>query len=600
MGINSQAQGPGGIDTTNMTLWVRSDTGVIFDVDSNVTRWTDFSNYGNHLDSAGLGKMPNFIYQSATYNNQNVVMFSVDSGDVLKSDAFSAPYDMTGGGWSLFLFFLYNKGSSQTGAGWFSAADALSAPKIQLNLNGNNFQLRGDAASNKVSLGSSVFTEPIVYSLVRDVAAGTIITNQNGTQDANKTLAGTAAYQADLFKLGEDYAGLSFSEMQVTEVIFLNRTATTMEVKMIENYFSSKYGGVLTGNDLYIGDALAQGDYDYDIAGVGTDGTTTKDSSSGAGLKAKINSGFSTSDYFFYGHKVTENTRNTSDTAGIGGTGTLAARFERVWYFDNTNTTAGDNLVDLTFDLSDAGYDGSVTPSTAGNYILIYRATDGSGTWTVVDTAVSITDGDKINFTGVNLATNGDGYYTLATKDASVSPLPVEMVSFKGAFSNGIVNLNWVTASEINNQYFEVQRSIDGINWSWVGVVAGSGNTVNLTQYSFVDKYPLQGLTYYRLKQVDIDGNYHLSKIIKVINTHNQVVYNIKPNPSKGIFEIVGNVNSPEKIVLLNSVGAKVSFNYVIKESSISINAETLQAGVYTLLIPTVEGYQSKKIVIQP
>lgn len=596
--LTTYAQGPGGIDTTNMTLWVKSDRGVVFDSDSNITRWTDQSNYGNHLDSAGLGKMPNFIYQSATYNNQNVIKFSGDSFDVLKSAQLTSSYDMSGGGWSLFLFFQYNKGTSQTGAGWFSCADTASAPKVQLRLSGNNFRIEGDnQGGNSTPMGSSVMSAPIVYTLVRDVVNGTVVENQSGVETINKSFGGTAAYQVDLFKLGENYDATSFSDMEVTEVIFLNRTASTMEVTMIENYFASKYGATITGVDYYIGDETAQGDYDYDIAGIGTNGTDTVYTASGAGLKATIQYGFSADDYFFFGHKTDSNYRDFTDTAGIGGT--EPATWSREFYFDVTNTTNGDPYAQIVFDMSEGGGTQNLSTATASDYILVFRSTDGTGSWTIVDTATVISATDQVVFDSVNLNQYGDGYYTLATFNYSASPLPIELIYFDAVMNYNKVDLTWSTASELNNSYFEVQRSVNGKSWQAVGIVAGNGTSVNINKYTYSDISPLNGTSYYRLKQVDYDGSETYSKIVRVVNkAKKDYVFSVKPNPSRGVFELIGDVEHPESLMLLNTVGTKVNFSYYVTSSGVSIITEGLQAGVYTLVIPTPAGYKTQKVVI--
>lgn len=88
------------------------------------------------------------------------------------------------------------------------------------------------------------------------------------------------------------------------------------------------------------------------------------------------------------------------------------------------------------------------------------------------------------------------------------SLLPVELTEFYGKQLNNVVKLFWSTASEINNEFFEIQRSYDGIVYTKIGSVQGKGNTSYTTNYEFIDNTINNTIAYYRLKQVDFDGAY--------------------------------------------------------------------------------------------
>jgi len=78
------------------------------------------------------------------------------------------------------------------------------------------------------------------------------------------------------------------------------------------------------------------------------------------------------------------------------------------------------------------------------------------------------------------------------------------------------IELYWVTSNEINNDYFTIEKSNDGINFEIVEIILGAGNSDILLEYSFVDKNPINGISYYRLKQTDFDGKFEYSDIISV------------------------------------------------------------------------------------
>jgi Secretion system C-terminal sorting domain len=94
--------------------------------------------------------------------------------------------------------------------------------------------------------------------------------------------------------------------------------------------------------------------------------------------------------------------------------------------------------------------------------------------------------------------------------------VPVELTSFSAVGTRDGVQLNWQTASEINNQRFEIERSNDSRNFTIVGTVNGRGTTTEKSSYSFVDKGVNEGKYYYRLKQVDYNGAYEYSQVIEV------------------------------------------------------------------------------------
>jgi hypothetical protein len=124
------------------------------------------------------------------------------------------------------------------------------------------------------------------------------------------------------------------------------------------------------------------------------------------------------------------------------------------------------------------------------------------------------------------------------------SGLPVELFSFYSEDKNGDVALLWATASETNNDYFEIQRSSDGAGFSKIGKVEGNGNSNSIINYEFTDEYPDFGTSYYRIKQVDFDGSTVFSEVITVTR-HDRTSLNVAPNPFNN--ETVINVYSPHQ-----------------------------------------------------
>ncbi len=122
---------------------------------------------------------------------------------------------------------------------------------------------------------------------------------------------------------------------------------------------------------------------------------------------------------------------------------------------------------------------------------------------------------------------------TIYGEEPTITPLPVELVYFTATVQNGIVNLQWLTASEENNKAFEVERSADGKTFEHIGTVKGNGNSSQPIRYSYADKNPLDGTVYYRLKQLDFDGEFAYSKVIAVsaLGIAADMQLQVYPNP---------------------------------------------------------------------
>lgn len=122
----------------------------------------------------------------------------------------------------------------------------------------------------------------------------------------------------------------------------------------------------------------------------------------------------------------------------------------------------------------------------------------------------------SVNTTGAAI------YYVdiLAFGATCAAPLPIELLSFNGeklACNENIIR--WSTATETNNDHFEIERSTDGINYNLIGTVNGAGNSTHTISYLFLDLNPLASVNYYRLKQIDFNGDNSTSSIISVDNS---------------------------------------------------------------------------------
>ena len=133
--------------------------------------------------------------------------------------------------------------------------------------------------------------------------------------------------------------------------------------------------------------------------------------------------------------------------------------------------------------------------------------------------------------------------------------LPVELVDFKARKADLGIQLDWVTASEENNEGFEIQRSADGINWNELDFVRGMGSSFTSNNYSYIDENPLSGVNYYRLKQVDYDGGFSYSAVNSV-QWITKGKYELYPNPADTQVWIKSDKNTLPAISIFDSRGS--------------------------------------------
>ncbi len=185
--------------------------------------------------------------------------------------------------------------------------------------------------------------------------------------------------------------------------------------------------------------------------------------------------------------------------------------------------------------------------------------------------------------------------------DTAEGVLPVTLLSFT-ATKNGAQNLlQWSTASEINSNYFEVQKSTNAVDFVEIGKVNAAGNNNTKHDYSYIDSKPASGTNYYRLKQVDNDGRFTLSAV-KTITGAASFAVNIYPNPVQANLNL--NFNSDEmqriQIKIVNAAGKIVStrqYNVAAGTSTNSINISSLSKGVYYLECKSAKGETRVKFV---
>lgn len=194
--------------------------------------------------------------------------------------------------------------------------------------------------------------------------------------------------------------------------------------------------------------------------------------------------------------------------------------------------------------------------------------------------------------------------YTPWVLSSLTAPLPVELVNFSSVCNGNSVELNWTTASETNNNYFTVQRSDDGLSFRDIGTVPGSGNTTQMHSYSLTDSEPTSGITYYRLKQTDYNGQSSTTPLIaqEQCGNGNEVVNSFASGEDL-VVTIVTPASSEYTINVFDAQGKLIATNLVsANEGSNRYDLSNLfpSVGMYMINVSGASGMQySNKVYFQ-
>jgi hypothetical protein len=159
--------------------------------------------------------------------------------------------------------------------------------------------------------------------------------------------------------------------------------------------------------------------------------------------------------------------------------------------------------------------------------------------------------------------------------------IPVEMTNFDATAAQNTVKLNWLTASEKNNGYFDIERSANGRDWSKIGQVKGNGTTSAVHKYAFVDESPLATVNYYRLKQVDFDNNASYSSTVSVNLKSGGKSFSVYPNPANDRLNLVSDRFDTEGSLEIYDLSGRLVQSG--KSTSNTLDISRLNAGLYQL-----------------
>jgi hypothetical protein len=560
MASNSYTNG-----STNLNITTLNVNGGTFTRGSGTLTLTNLTlNGGSYVNgSSNLSLSGNFTQQSGTFTH--------------------GAYNIT-----ITSNFILNGGTFNSGSGTISAND--------FDINNGTFNIKG----NKITLGTD-FT----------IDGGTVsVSDANLNIDDNLFLiSGTLDLNNFNLTVVDDYTfrGGSITDagslITAANVIwnFTGFTHTLPTNLYVTGSMTFTSGVVVTSNS-----ALVRFDYNATVASVSNtshiNGPVRKEISSSnttPTFNFPIGNGnvYAPIEISSYGNRRNEDfftaqyfsSRNTNAGKTKANTLNLVSQAE-YWILDRA-ATSGTATTTAAVKLSyNTGRSGSITNASLlrvakwnGTQWVDEGRTSGSSTNNTSGTTTS-----SANVTSFSPFTFGS--------TTSVNPLPVHLLNFTAVPAASNVDVKWTTTSEINNDFFNVEKSLDGKNWSVIGQVKGAGNTEALTNYNFLDANPVMGMQYYRLQQNDINGDFTYSSIAPVnFSASVTSTLNIYPIPANNFLNVELPGASEMLVTIYNANGQKVF--EATSGSLLNIDIQNFNAGLYIVEVKADNNVSTAKFL---
>ncbi len=474
--------------------------------------------------------------------------------------------------------------------------------------NGGNISLQngfGSSISGNIT-NNALLTVEVMYTtqtLSGNISGAGGITcwtqiSMNASCGAILLLSGTNSYtgpttvNSATLKAGSTSAfGTNSALTLANSPLGCNQTQAILDITGFSNSIGSLAGGGATGGNVTLGAATLT---------VGGNGSSTTYSGviSGTGGLTKTGAGILT---LSGANTYSGNTTISAGTLQLGAAGVIANTSNMVMSGGTLSSGSGagfnetiDKLTvtaNSTLNLGTGSHSINFAASNGASWTggTLLRVTGSTGGFNgTTGTAGKIFSGSSAELSAGKLAqiyfdnaVTGTPHRAtqLSTGEiVSTNPLPVELIEFKATANSAVknVDLTWVTASEINNDYFVIERSTNANDWSPLDSVDGAGNSNAVLSYHYPDNNPYSGTSYYRLKQRDFDGTSTYSNV-EVVNFEGLEIISLFPNPSNGevSISVTSSATGTLELKAYDSVGKLVSNEvFLVNEGVSNINTQ--------------------------
>ena len=491
----------------------------------------------------------------------------------------------------------------------------------QLALPGNLIS----GTNSKLIIGDDVLTSSAVsvamLTVKSDLIATTIDVANSGTLEIDGK-DGLLPTLNDLSPSSTVYYNTSRPDVTISCPVFGNLLLNGNSVKTVTTSISV-YGSM----GLYSNSILQLGAYDLDVLAGGvavTDGTAYVSTNGVGELRQTVSNNawpvmYPVGQAAYNPAWLSQTTTGTEDVFGVSVSDTVFANYTKIKYNSKTldsgigqplpvsknnanhawhisEATLGGSNMTMTL-LSDLPKDMLPSQAMVGHYH--------NNAWD--DDAAQMGKYQLVNLTKLQYLVTRRGITDFSPFIVNTVPakaLPVTLVAFTATRQGSAVVCNWETATELHNDHFTVERSLDGQTFSALAAVAGAGNSSARHDYRWVDAQPAGKVAYYRLSQADTDGTTTYSPVVAVPGGATSVALTASPNPSTGPLVLTLNAAEPTTIsgTMVNAVGAQVlRFEQSVSAGyqAITLDLSAQPAGVYLLRVQTPQGLQTLRVAKQ-
>lgn len=623
--FTTSAQSPGAVPTTNMTFWVKANTttaGKLTQAAGRVSNWTnEKSTFAVTQGSAA--NQPDFVPASTnpTYFNFNPRLGFIKSRSCIMTNGSTTP-DLAS-----------NRGVLAIVT---SQKDALTALCYK-NAFGDAYQFKpgfriqsgtGSRGWTIDGLNSPNCRPEAPVLLICNNNGGSMSVRRNGVAFNTYSNANNTTYYPSIgngLGIGANSGGGENTNEEIAEVILFNNQITAAQMNSLESYLCVKYGITKGTNGSTIADYVnttgatiwaSNTGYHNDIAALGKEMSAEQldqPKSKSVNFNEIVtisNQDFNTpvslgsdGQYVVWGNNGQAATA-VNAVAYTHASTPFTQQIKRVWRMQLTNSPTGNFVMEV--DMNAAGAGGFSNDKVA--LITDDDATFGNGSpgeKQYIPEAGYSPIGGMLYFTVPYADLTAISYFTIVQSSVIVSN---KLISFTGNKTNQGVELNWLTASESNLSHFEIERSADGLNYSKLASIQGSGELISPKRYSYLDLNPnnITGLkiAYYRLKQISLNGSFEYTSSIPVNlglskSTKLNVYWDNDSRQQLNI-QLFEDLEGEYHFTLFDTKGVAV-----IKDSKIispkgtqehALNLSALESGIYIL---TIDGPTGQRVVFK-
>ncbi|MGN6435256.1 MAG: T9SS type A sorting domain-containing protein [Agriterribacter sp.] len=617
---------PGGV--ADVRVWIKADAGVYNDFGtvpaSNrelVAQWNDFSSNNIHFFQRTASERPAFVSNGANAFNYNPAIRFTNS--YLKTELLDGVFGNGQTYNDIHIYSVYHDLDDDDFDWLYYEGSGSNRVSGSFNFSSGTRVDYDITTANRISASSASELPAGVTNIVghhmgtsgnygqADNRYGALMVN--GQEVA--ALSGFSGYtplSTSDFYLGDNETGNNDSPDNpftgyVGEMLLYVNSLTKNQRNQVESYLAIKYGKTLdnsageTDGDYLssagtaVWDASVGSDYHNQVIGIARDDNAslsqrqshTADDTTRIYLSTLQTTNAANNGSFGNDNSFVMAGNNEGEMFSTGSTEyppgeDIFSRLDREWKITNTNFAS-------TFSMD---FTPKFTDVTAADIRLLVDDDGDFSNATVYTPSVAYNNG-VISVSGINttmIPANNTRYITLASVNQRTS-LPILLAVFTARPQGATVLLNWTTSTEQNNALFAIERSADGVEWQQIAEVKGAGNSSQPINYSYTDIDPLDGTSYYRLKQIDNDGTYSYSPIEQVRRQANNAGLRIYPNPAGNEVIVEGSRDDVKSLRVFDLLGRDITPELQISshnDNRTIVNLTSMPNGVYIFRVKDV------------